>query len=111
MECKGIDRGAGNSPEGRYANYFEIGHNACEFIVDFGQSYFEEPESRTTMHSRIIISPFYAGMLLDVLQKAVNQHGQRFGRFVAEEPESDKAPAMTRESGGGQVLKIIHKNR
>jgi hypothetical protein len=26
-------------PEGRYANYFQIGHNAFEFIIDFGQGY------------------------------------------------------------------------
>ena len=26
-------------PIARYANYFEIGHNAAEFILDFGQAY------------------------------------------------------------------------
>jgi len=23
--------------EGRYANYFQVGHNAVEFVLDFGQ--------------------------------------------------------------------------
>ena len=25
--------------EGRYANYFKVGYNAFEFLLDFGQSY------------------------------------------------------------------------
>lgn len=25
--------------EGRYANYFKVGHNAFEFVLDFGQFY------------------------------------------------------------------------
>jgi len=25
--------------EGRYANYFKVGHNAFEFVLDFGQYY------------------------------------------------------------------------
>jgi len=109
MERQGKASGPGDSPEGRYANYFEIGHNAFEFILDFGQSYFEEPEPRTRIHSRIIISPFYAGMLLDVLQKSVSQHGQKFGRVFEGMVESENEPAKAREPGGVQILKIIPK--
>ena len=37
---------AGNIREmldGKYANYFQIGENALEFIVEFGQLYSDEP--------------------------------------------------------------------
>ncbi len=39
--------GHGDILEGRYANYFEIGHNAFEFVLDLGQLYFgsRKPES------------------------------------------------------------------
>jgi len=79
--------GHGGGLEGRYANYFEIGHNAFEFLLDFGQLHGEEPESR--MHSRIVVSPFYAGMLLEVLNRAVRQYEQSFGRIPvgADEPD------------------------
>ncbi len=33
----------GGSLEGRYANYFKVGYNAFEFLLDFGQFY---PEAK-----------------------------------------------------------------
>ena len=27
--------------EGRYSNYFKVGHNAFEFVIDFSQFYTE----------------------------------------------------------------------
>jgi hypothetical protein len=32
--------------EGRYANYFKVGHNAFEFLLDFGQLYAESREAQ-----------------------------------------------------------------
>ena len=79
--------GHGGALEGRYANYFEIGHNAFEFLLDFGQLYGEEPESR--LHSRIVVNPFYARMLLEVLQNSVRQYEQSYGRIPDEADAAD----------------------
>lgn len=63
--------------EGRYANYFEVGHNAFEFLVDFGQLFPETGQAQ--FHTRIVTSPRYARALLDTLSEAIEQHEQIFG--------------------------------
>jgi hypothetical protein len=35
-----------NPLEGEYANYFKVGYNAFEFILDFGQFYSESLEKK-----------------------------------------------------------------
>jgi hypothetical protein len=75
------DRGEAREPEepplGRYANYFEVGHNAFEFVLDFGQFY---PESdRARVHTRIITGPIYAEALLRTLQEALARYRDTFG--------------------------------
>ena len=81
--------GNGDLLEGRYANYFEIGHNAFEFLLDFGQLYCEDPEGR--MHTRIVTSPMFARRLAEVLNQALRQYEQHHGRIPpeAEEPDGD----------------------
>jgi hypothetical protein len=63
--------------QGRYANYFKVGHNAFEFVVDFGQ-YYGDDES-LQLHTRIVTSPAYAKRLLNTLQEAVVKHETQFG--------------------------------
>ena len=41
--------------KGRYANYFKVGHNAFEFVLDFGQSYVDEEDAQ--IHTRLVSSP------------------------------------------------------
>ena len=55
--------------EGRYANFFEIGHNAFEFAIEFGQQ-------ACGIHTRIYISPQYARVLSDLLLETLQQHEQ-----------------------------------
>lgn len=70
--------------EGRYANYFKVGYNAFEFLLDCGQFY---PEGREAgLHTRIITNPIYAKTLLKLLRESVDQYEQTFGR-IAEEGE------------------------
>jgi len=64
-------------PEARYANYFTAGHNAFEVILEFGQFYEGEPQTR--MHTRIITTPAYAKTFLEVLQDLVKRHEKLFG--------------------------------
>lgn len=69
--------------EGRYANYFKIGYNAVEFLLDFGQLYPEGKEAG--LHTRIITSPIYAKALLELLRESINRHEQTFGVIPNEE--------------------------
>jgi hypothetical protein len=62
---------------GSYANYFEVGHNAFEFLLDFGQFYPENDRAR--VHTRIIMSPTYAKALLRTLEEALQRYEQTFG--------------------------------
>jgi hypothetical protein len=69
--------GAVSELEGRYANYFKIGHNALEFLFDFDQLYAES--QRVQFHTRIITHPTYAKALLGLLREAITQYEQTFG--------------------------------
>ena len=64
-------------PEGKYANYLEIGHNAFEFILDFGQYYSENEEAE--LCTRIITSPNYAKAFLKALMASIENFEERFG--------------------------------
>jgi hypothetical protein len=66
-----------DSTEGKYANYFQIGHNAVEFIVEFGQLYSDA--TVPLLHTRIITTPPYAKTLLKLLQEALAEHEAQFG--------------------------------
>ena len=68
--------------EGRYANAFQVGHNAFEFLLDFGQV---APESgQTHFHTRIITSPVYAKALAATLQESIHHYEQAFGTIPKE---------------------------
>jgi hypothetical protein len=62
---------------GRYSNYFVIGHNANEFLMDFGQC--ETEGKPVQIHTRIATGPFYAKALFDVLKLSIEQYEQQFG--------------------------------
>jgi hypothetical protein len=63
--------------EGRYANFFRVGRNAFEFIVDFGQFY--PGPKKGSFHTRIVMSPHYAKALVEMLGESVSQHEKDFG--------------------------------
>ncbi len=70
---------------GGYANYFKIGHNLFEFILDFGQSYNEDEPA--LFHTRIITSPVYAKALFELLGESLGQYEQSFGSTLDEESD------------------------
>jgi Protein of unknown function (DUF3467) len=70
--------------DGKYANYFQIGENALEFVIEFGQSYADEPEP--LIHTRIITSPGYAVQLLSLLHDALQQYEEQFGPIQRRQP-------------------------
>jgi hypothetical protein len=63
--------------EAKYANYFQVGQNAIEFILEFGQLY--SNEETPLFHTRVITSPVYAKQLLRVLEEAIRRHEDQFG--------------------------------
>lgn len=65
-----------NPLEGRYANYFKVGYNAFEFILDFGQRYSEGEDAKS--HTRIVTSPVYAKAFLETLGNSVEQYERSF---------------------------------
>lgn len=65
------------APEGRYANYFEVSHSACEFIVDFGQ--FHPEQVAAQLHIRVVTGPVYAKLLSRMLSEAIERHERVHG--------------------------------
>lgn len=66
--------------EGRYANYFKVGHNAFEFVIDFGQYYPEAEKAK--VYTRIITSPFYVKYLYETLRESIRQYEKTFGTIL-----------------------------
>jgi hypothetical protein len=72
---------SGDEPEACYANYFHVGHNAFEVVLEFGQHY--EGVNRPRMHTRIIAAPAYAKALLDLLASAIGDYEKLYGEIAA----------------------------
>lgn len=83
-------RGSGSKKkiEGRYANYFKVGYNAFEFLLDFGQHYSENEEAE--LYIRIITNPCYAKELLETLKVSIEQYEKSFGNIEDEKLLSSK---------------------
>ncbi len=71
-KCEGAGR-----LEGRYANHFEIGHNAFEFLFDMGQAYPEGEQAH--IHTRIVTGPKYAKALCELLSESIDRYERTFG--------------------------------
>ena len=71
-------------PEGRYANYFNAGHNAFEVILEFAQFY--EGDAQPRVHTRIVTSPAYARTFLDVLKDSLERYESVYGPIASGRP-------------------------
>jgi hypothetical protein len=71
--------GESEAIDGQYANYFEIGYNAFEFLLDFGQFDFRADRSR--MHTRIVTSPAYARALSELLAASLKEYEAKHGEL------------------------------
>jgi hypothetical protein len=78
--------------EGKYANYFEIGHNPFEFYVDFGQ--YDPQSEKVQMHTRIVTSPAYAKMMGETLSSSVENFEREHGPIPANSDALDALDAM-----------------
>ena len=73
----GVTRDDGNEQEGRYSNYFKVGFNSFEFILDFGQAY--EGAAAALQHTRIITGPAYAKALAHLLRDSLAAYERTHG--------------------------------
>ena len=88
MSQEDKDLQTGEPFEGRYANNFQVGHNAFEFVLDFGQFYPENTEAR--FHTRIVTGPAYAKVLSETLRGSIDQYEQTFGIIPKDSESSEK---------------------
>ena len=59
-----------------YANFFQVGHNAVEFLLDFGRQF---EGSNEQMLVRVLTNPGHAKVLSNLLNRAIEQYEDRFG--------------------------------
>jgi hypothetical protein len=69
-----------------YTNYFRVGYNLMEFVVDFGQLYSDSPEPR--LHTRIVTGPHYAKLLSNLLHASIDQYEQAYGKIRDEHEDA-----------------------
>ncbi|QNM98663.1 DUF3467 domain-containing protein [Chitinimonas koreensis] len=58
----------------QYANYFRIGHNLNEFVIECCQLY--EGGQEALVVSRLVLTPASAGQLQAVLEDSLRRHRQ-----------------------------------
>ena len=75
-----------HEPEGHYSNYFKVGFNSFEFILDFGQAY--EGVAPAPMHTRIVTGPAYAKALARLLRESLAAYERAHGT-IPEIPTND----------------------
>jgi len=63
--------------QGVYTNHFQVGFNAFEFVIDFGQAY--EDTVVESSHTRIITGPAYAKALTTLLLQSLASYEASFG--------------------------------
>ena len=83
------------APEARYVNYFEVGHNAFEFILDLGQYHPEQTAAQ--LHVRVVTGPVYAKLLSRMLAQAVERHEREHGVIAVQgmTPREESASAKS----------------
>ena len=94
--------------EARYTNYFEIGHNAFEFMLDFGQYYPAAEAAR--MHSRIVTGPAYAKLLSEMLVASVQRFEREHGFIQPAEEELDPLD-FVKESLAGYDHRLMARTK
>jgi hypothetical protein len=63
--------------ERRYANYLQVGHNALEIALEFGQVH--QGSSGPLIHSAVITSPAYAKQFLRTLEDSIAAYERQYG--------------------------------
>lgn len=67
-----MDNAEESAPRSVYTNCFSVGHNAFEFVFDFGAAAPEDTAPR--MHTRLITSPMLAGAFAGLLEQSLREY-------------------------------------
>jgi hypothetical protein len=98
--------------EGRYSNYFEVGYNALEVVLQFGQFYADAGKPR--YHTKIAMGPYYAKGLLETLQGSLEKYQQSYGAIVNAETEGQSttgdAPGAGDASLGSYLAPLMSRS-
>ena len=78
---------------GRYANYFKVGHNAFEVVLEFGERFSDANGAQ--LHTRIVTNPIYAQALLATLHDSLRQYEELFGASGTARPPSRTSPGAS----------------
>lgn len=78
--------------EGTYANLVVIAHSDCEFILDFAKFLPGTPAAK--VHSRIIMTPKHAKILLKSLEQNLGDFEGRFGEIDLGEAGPGRPPVV-----------------
>ena len=90
MKSKNVALTSDAKPEGRYVNYFKVGHNADVFVIDYFQLFLEglkdteECEIRDTPKFRMITSPSDAKQFYRHLKASIQEYEQKYGSITKE---------------------------
>ena len=77
MDPREQDRTLEITGEGRYVNCLQVGHNAFEFLLDFGQTYSDRDSDM--YHTRLVSTPIFAVQVARLLQESIQQYERTFG--------------------------------
>ena len=77
MSEKSPDVGPASLHPAAYFNFSQIGHNAFEFVFEFGQCY--PPTGQPDIHARLVTSPVYARDFLELLRQSIERYERSFG--------------------------------
>ena len=64
-----MDRKHNEAREGRYANHLEVGRNAEEVVMDFGQVF---DDDAPLIHTRIVTHPAFAQQMVEALRDSLS---------------------------------------
>jgi hypothetical protein len=70
-----LDSGRGSGlprEDARYANFFQVGYNPFEFLLEFGQG-------AGRVHTSMYMSPQHAMMLYELLQEILEKYQAAYG--------------------------------
>lgn len=80
-------------PAAAYANHFEVGFNAFEFLLDFGQDYGGAPDSPERL-ARVVTAPAYAKVFSRLLARSVGDWEAAYGALVLPPAEPEGPASM-----------------
>jgi hypothetical protein len=70
----------------QYANYFQIGYNSVEFLLDFGRQFGDDAAE---LQTRIVTNPAHARTLCELLLRSIRGYEDRFGPIPDSEDRTD----------------------